>query len=160
MKIPLSTCALAVATLLAGQALAGDSPKSDAPADGQHGIMRADTNGDGKVSKEEAAALHDKVQSDWFAKTDTDGDGYLTQEEIRQARATRRDHVRGEMKDRMAERFKEADANNDGQISLDEAQAKMPRLAERFTALDTDKNGLLSKEELKRGGPRGPQPPN
>jgi Ca2+-binding EF-hand superfamily protein len=160
MKISLSTCALAVAALLAGPAMAGDSPKSDAPADGPHGIMRADTNGDGKVSKEEAAALHDKVQGDWFAKTDTDGDGFLTQEEIRNARATRRDHMRGEMKDRMAERFKEADANNDGQLSLDEAQAKMPRLAERFTTLDTDKNGLLSKEELKRGGPRGPQPQN
>lgn len=160
MKISLSPCALAVAALLAGPALAGDSPKSDAPADGPRGIMRADTNGDGKVSKEEAAALHDKVQGDWFAKTDTDGDGFLTPEEIRNARATRRDHMRGEMKDRMAERFKEADANNDGQLSLDEAQAKMPRLAERFTALDTDKNGLLSKEELKRGGPRGPQPQN
>ena len=159
MKMSLSTCARAVAALIAGPALAGDSPKSDAPAE-TRGIMRADTNGDGKVSKEEAAALHDKVQGDWFAKTDTDGDGYLTQEEVRQARATRRDHARGEMKDRMADRFKEADANNDGQISLDEAQAKMPRLAERFTTLDTDKNGLLSKEELKRGGPRGPQPQN
>ena len=165
MKISLSTCALAVAALLAGpamtvQAIAGDSPKADAPADGPRGIMRADTDGDGKVSKEEAAALHDKVQGDWFARNDTDGDGFLTQDEIRNARATRRDHTRGEMKDRMAERFKEADANNDGQISLDEAQAKMPRLAERFTALDTDKNGMLSKEELKRGGPRGPQPQN
>jgi Ca2+-binding EF-hand superfamily protein len=160
MKISLFTCSVAMAAMLAGPALAGDSPRSDAPADGQHGIMRADTNGDGKVSKDEAAAMHDKVQGDWFAKTDTDGDGYLTEDEIRQARATRRDHVRGDMKDRMAERFKEADANSDGQISLDEAQAKMPRLAERFTALDTDKNGLLSKEELKRGGPRGPQPQN
>jgi Ca2+-binding EF-hand superfamily protein len=159
MKISLSTCALAMVALIAGPALAGDNPKSDAPTE-PHGIMRADANGDGKVSKEEAAALHDKVQGDWFAKTDTDGDGYLTQEEIRQARATRRGHVRGEMKDRMADRFKEADANNDGQISLDEAQAKMPRLAERFTTLDTDKNGLLSQEELKHGGPRGPQPQN
>jgi Ca2+-binding EF-hand superfamily protein len=160
MKISLSTCALALAALLAAPAMAGDSPKSDASPDGPRGIMRADINGDGKVSKEEAAALHDKVQGDWFARTDTDGDGFLTQDEIRNARATRRDHSRGEMKDRMAERFKEADANNDGQISLDEAQAKMPRLAERFTALDTDKNGMLSKEELKRGGPRGPQPQN
>ena len=50
----------------------------------------------------------------------------------------------------MEERFKEADTNGDGQLSLDEVQAKMPRLAERFTALDTDKNGLLSKEELAR----------
>ena len=60
----------------------------------------------------------------------------------------------------MEARFKEADANGDGQISLDEAQSKMPRVAERFSTLDTDKNGLLSKDELKHGasGHRPPQP--
>ena len=57
------------------------------------------------------------------------------------------------MKEKMEERFKEADANSDGQLSLDEVQAKMPRLAERFSTLDTDKNGMLSKEELKHGAP-------
>ena len=53
----------------------------------------------------------------------------------------------------MEARFKEADANSDGQMSLDEAQAKMPRLAERFSTLDADKNGLLSKEEIRHGAP-------
>jgi signal transduction histidine kinase len=53
------------------------------------------------------------------------------------------------------ERFKQADNNNHGQISLDEAQARMPRLAERFTTLDADKNGMLSKEELRHGGRKG-----
>lgn len=153
MKISLSTAALAVAALLTGHAMAGDTPRSDAPKDGPRGIMRADTNGDGKVSKDEAAALQDKMQGDWFAKTDLNQDGFLTEDEIREARSTRRD----QMKQRGEERFKEADINGDGQISLDEAQAKMPKLAERFTALDTDKNGLLSKDELKRGHGR-PKP--
>lgn len=150
MKFPLTTCALAVAALLAGPAMAGDAPAKDGP----HGIMRADANGDGKVSKEEAATLQDKMQGDWFAKVDADHDGFLTQDEIRQARDQRRGHMRGEMKERMQERFKEADSNNDGQISLDEAQAKMPKLAERFNTLDADKNGMLSKDELKRGRPQ------
>jgi Ca2+-binding EF-hand superfamily protein len=66
--------------------------------------------------------------------------------------------MRGEMKEKMEARFKEADANGDGQLSLDEVQAKMPRLADRFTTLDTDKNGQLSKDELKHGGP-GHHPP-
>ena len=157
MKISLTTCALTLSALLAGNAMAGDSPDA-APKDGPHGIMRADTNGDGKVSKEEAAALHDKVQGDWFDKTDTNKDGFLTEDEIRQGRDARRDHMRGEMKARMEERFKEADTNNDGQLSLDEVQAKMPRLAERFNTLDADKNGMLSKDELKRGGPGHPHP--
>ena len=61
--------------------------------------------------------------------------------------------MHGDMKRKMEEHFKEADANSDGQLSLDEVQAKMPRLAERFSTLDTDKNGLLSKEEIRNGGP-------
>jgi Ca2+-binding EF-hand superfamily protein len=74
---------------------------------------------------------------------------------MKQARATRR----GEMKQKMDERFKAADVNADGQLSLDEVQARMPRLADRFATLDTDKNGQLSKEELAHGRPhRGPQP--
>ena len=160
MKFPLSTCALAVAALLADNAMAGDNPKSDgAVSDGPRGIMRADTNGDGKVSRDEAAALHDKTQGEWFAKVDSNGDGYLTQEEVRQARETRHQQ-RGDHKERLEERFKEADSNGDGQLSLDEAQAKMPRLAERFTTLDADKNGMLSKDELKRSGPGRAQPQN
>jgi hypothetical protein len=158
MKISLTrsrpmTIALVLAALLAGPAMAGDQSAKDGP----HGVMRADTNGDGKVSRDEAAALHDKAQGEWFARTDTDKDGFLTQEEIRQARASRH-YSRGDMKERMDQRFKEADANGDGQISLDEAQAKMPKLAERFTTLDADKNGLLSRDELKRSGPRGARP--
>ena len=156
MKISLSTCALAVAALLAGNAMAGDGPHGAGTSkDGPHGIMRADTNGDGKVSKDEAAALQDQMQGDWFDKTDANKDGFLTPDEIRQGREARREHMRSEMKARGEERFKEADINNDGQISLDEAQARMPRLAERFVALDTDKNGMLSKEELRHGGRKG-----
>ena len=162
MKISLTTCALTLSALLAGNAMAGDTPGSDGAtpgaSNGPHGIMRADTNGDGKVSKEEVDALKDKHEGEWFAKTDTNQDGFLTPDEIQQARATRRDHMRGEMKVRMEERFKEADANNDGQLSLDEVQAKLPKLAERFNTLDADKDGMLSKEELKRGGSQGRPP--
>jgi Ca2+-binding EF-hand superfamily protein len=153
MKTPLSTCVIAAA-LLAGPAMAGDQPHGDAPG------MRADSDGDGRVSRAEAATASSQRSGDWFDKVDLDKDGYVTQEELKQARETRHDHRRGEMKARMDERFKEADSNGDGQLSLDEAQAKMPRLAERFTTLDADKNGMLSKDELKRGGPGRAQPQN
>jgi hypothetical protein len=150
MKIP--AIALAAAALFAGHAFAGDTPRNDAPRD----TMRADTDGDGRVSRAEATAQGAERSGAWFDKLDRDKDGYITQDEMKQARETRH----GQMQARFEERFKEADTNNDGQLSLDEVQAKMPRLADRFTALDKDKNGLLSKEELQRGGPhhRHPQP--
>jgi hypothetical protein len=142
MKYPLLIC-VAMAGL-AGHALAGDSPRSDAPRD----EMRADKDGDGRVSRAEADAAAAARTSEWFAKLDLDKDGYVTQEETRQARSTRR----GEMKERFDEHFKAADANGDGSLSLDEAQSNMPRIGERFSTLDQDKNGLLSPDELKRGG--------
>jgi len=153
MKYTLSIC-VAIAALLMGHALAGDNPRSDAPRD----EMRADKDGDGRVSRAEADAAAAERTGEWFTKLDLDKDGYVTQEETRQARETRR----GDMQERFDEHFKSADANSDGQLSLDEVQTSMPRLAERFATVDKDKNGFLSKDELQRGGRGGghhkPQP--
>lgn len=150
MKTPLYALALLI---LGGHVMAGDNPRSDAPRD----TLRADTDGDGRVSRAEAEAASSKKSTEWFDKLDTNKDGYVTQEEISHARATRR----ADMKARFDERFQAADTNKDGQLSLDEVQAGMPRLADHFTALDKDKNGMLSKEEMASGGPghhRRPEP--
>jgi EF hand domain-containing protein len=148
MKTTLSRCLVAV-TLFAGTAMAGSPPTPDAPRD----EMRADTDHDGRISRAEYDAAASQRRSDWFDKLDLDKDGYITQEEMHQARQTRHSNMR----EHMDERFKEADANGDGQLSLDEVQAKMPRLAAHFSDLDKDKNGLLSKEELAQGH-HGPRP--
>jgi len=149
MKTTLSCCLVAVA-LFAGTALAGDKPTSDAPRD----EMRADTDHDGRISRAEWDAAGSQRRIDWFDKLDLNHDGYISQDEMRQARETRHANMRGHMD----EKFKDADTNGDGQLSLDEVQAKMPRLAARFNELDTDKNGMLSKEELAQGHHRGPHP--
>jgi Ca2+-binding EF-hand superfamily protein len=152
MKTTVSSCLVAVA-LLAGTAMAGDPPTSDAPRD----EMRADTDHDGRISRAEYDAAASQRRGDWFDKLDLNKDGYITQDEMRQARETRHDNMRA----KMDERFKEADTNGDGQLSLEEVQAKMPRLAARFNELDKDKNGQLSKEELAHGhhGPAPQSPP-
>ena len=147
MKTILSTC-LVVTALLAATASAGDQPRSDAPRDHMH----ADADGDGRVSRAEATAAGAEKSGKWFDELDLNKDGYVTQEESRQARETRREQMRADMKEKMEQRFKEADANTDGSLSLDEVQAKMPHLASRFSTLDTDKNGLLSRDELKNAG--------
>jgi Ca2+-binding EF-hand superfamily protein len=154
MKTTLSTC-LVAATLFAGAAMAGDAPRSDAPRD----EMRADKDGDGRVSRAEANAAAAERTGEWFDKLDLNKDGYVTSDEMKQARETRHENMRADMKQKMEQRFKEADANGDGSLSLDEVQAKMPRMADRFAAIDTDKNGLLSKEELQDSGPHHQPPP-
>jgi Ca2+-binding EF-hand superfamily protein len=148
MKTSHTTCALAIAALLAGHAMAGDTPRGEGPRGDE---MRADKDGDGKVSRAEATAEATQRTNEWFDKLDHDKDGYVTADEIRQARDARR----GQMQEKFDEHFNAADTNHDGQLSLDEVQANMPRLADRFSTLDKDKNGLLSKEELKAGGPGG-----
>jgi Ca2+-binding EF-hand superfamily protein len=145
----LSLASLA-AIALAGAALA-EPPTADAPG---HDIMRGDTNGDGKLSREEANAAHTQRADERFTRLDLDKDGFVTTEELKQAKETRQ----GGMHAKMAERFKDADGNGDGQLSLDEAQAKLPRLAERFTEIDADKNGLLTKEELRNARQRLREP--
>jgi Ca2+-binding EF-hand superfamily protein len=148
MKTTLSMCAAAIATLLAGNAIAGDDPHGDSP---RGDIMRADKDGDGKVSRAEAAAAATSKSDEWFDKLDLNKDGFITPDEIKQAHEARRE----QMHEMFEEHFKAADTNNDGKLSLEEVQAKMPRLAEHFSQLDTDKDGFLSKEELQHGGPGG-----
>lgn len=138
-------------------------------------FKKLDADGDGKVSRVEAAAdpkfaerfdtldankdgAIDRVDRDlrgkqhrdaWFAKADADKDGKLTRAEIDQADAARRAEARQRMQARMDERFATADANKDGRLSRDEV--KDGRLAARFDALDANKDGFLSKDELAAG---------
>ena len=88
--------------------------------------------------------------------------------------------TRAEVQARVAEYFKKLDANGDGYVTKDEADAaraemraafaekRQERRAERFAMLDKDKNGTLSKDEYmappppradeadgRRGGPDG-----
>ncbi len=51
---------------------------------------------------------------------------------------------------KMQERLKAADANQDGYIDRREADAGLPRVAKNFDALDVDKDGRLSPGELQQ----------
>ena len=140
-------------------------------------FRKLDADGDGKVSRAEAAAdpsfaqrfdaldankdgaidrvdreLRGKQHRDaWFAKADADKDGKLTRAEIDQAHAARRAESGQRRQARMDARFAVADANKDGRLSRDEV--KDSRLASRFDALDANKDGSLSRDELAAGKP-------
>jgi len=47
--------------------------------------------------------------------------------------------------------MKQADTNNDQQLSYDEVKAEFPQMTEeKFNAADKDKNGQLTKEEFRQ----------
>ncbi len=91
-----------------------------------------DQNGDGTISRDEAAAHPRLAQS--FDRLDVNKDGVLSREELRAGR-------------RPSGRHANLDTNGDGSISRDEAQAA-PRLADRFDTIDANKDGTLTRDEL------------
>ena len=142
----LSATVLAVALAATASVASAADNKGDS-ARPQRGEMfkRMDKDGDGRLSRAELPA--DERAQKRFEAMDKDQDGYVTQEEAQAARQTRR----AEGKARMEQHLRDADINGDGQYSIDELQAKMPRMAERFNDLDADKNGYLTREEMRAG---------
>lgn len=94
---------------------------------GGMGMMRADTNGDGMISKAEATAQANAR----FDRMDTNKDGTITADERKgpggrmMARAGGGDGAmtRAEFLAQADKRFARIDTNNDGQLSADELKA-------------------------------------
>ena len=127
-------------TALAGAALADKGP-------GMFG--RADTNGDGFVSKEEFIA----GRSAMFAKLDANGDGTVDEAELDKAReawrknrpagaeqnaeAPKKEHRRGFMA--------RIDADSDGKVTTQEFAAAGDKM---FAKLDANGDGRLAQDEM------------
>jgi Ca2+-binding EF-hand superfamily protein len=133
---------------------AGVAPgSSDCPATGAGGpggpgrggagmqerLKAADTNADGKISRDEAKALPGIAAN--FEAIDKDKDGFVTLQELQASRQAR--HAGGQRGDG----WKKWDANGDGQLSSAEV-ANAPRLQQNFKAIDTNGDGFLSPEEI------------
>lgn len=135
------TAVTVAAALVAGsQAMAFGGDK----AQGKHGGPRmnfeqADSNSDGKLSKEELRAAAPQGR---FEAADADGDGKMTREEAIAA-ATGKAAERFE---RMLERF---DADADGALSQDEIKdgRRAARMDKMFERVDADGDGFISKAE-------------
>jgi len=114
----------------------------DAPGPGKPPRPTLDSNGDGIVTREEAKAFP-RLTAD-FDVADANKDGQLDAAELQ----THREKMRVEMRARAEERWKAADTDGDGRLSLAETQASMPQMAERFDKFDANKDGYVSRDEM------------
>ncbi len=104
----------------------------------RHGdfLKRLDTDGDGRISKAEAASAPRLAQH--FYQVDANHDGFLTPEEMRAAHQAMR-----------AAHWKRIDTDGDGKVSLAAAQANAPMLAQHFDQVDANHDGFVTPDELR-----------
>jgi hypothetical protein len=113
-------------------------------ADGPHGgrgmgerVRAADTNGDGLISRTEAAALPRLAEK--FDAIDLNRDGQLSRDEMHAFRQAR-------VLNRMG------DTDGDGKLSKAEALAKA---SARFDRVDSNHDGFVTADELKAAHHKG-----
>jgi Ca2+-binding EF-hand superfamily protein len=122
-------------TMTAAAAFAGQAAPTGQPGQGGPGgrggmMMRADTNGDGKISRAEFTAMMEQR----FTRLDKNGDGFITADEVSDM------PNRGPGGGVMA-----ADADHDGKVSHAEFTALA---ATRFAKLDANGDGQITPDEM------------
>lgn len=127
-----TTVSLAALGLAAICAAASAHPK------GEIFLSKFDSNGDGKVTREEF--MNASVER--FDRMDANSDGKISQDELHA-------YMQQRQEARRQEKFKKIDANGDGNISRDEYLAHKRSRAERqFSRMDKDSDGRLSGMEF------------
>ena len=108
--------------------------------------IKLDTDGDGRISRAEAAAQPKFAAR--FDQADGNRDGYLVRSELRASAEQRRGEFVAKHHERFEAKFNAADRNRDGKLSRAEVEAWMPRLAKAFAFHDEDRDGFLTRADL------------
>lgn len=125
-----------VAALLTG--LASFSAAHAQDATGDRVFRKADTNGDGVISKDEVLAARQRL----FSRLDRNGDGVIDGQEIEGARDAIM--ARAEATEaRLGDMMRRLDTKGDGKVSADEFRAD----TSLFDLVDRNGDGKISPDE-------------
>ena len=143
MTARIALTGLVIATGFAAYAATDGEGKGGKMRHERPAFSALDTDGNGKLTREEMAA-HERVR---FDQMDANGDGQLSADELGKMGKKRAEK-------RAAKMMKRVDANDDGMISFEEmSSGKMgKRQTKMFDRIDADGNGSLSEEEFAKLG--------
>jgi Ca2+-binding EF-hand superfamily protein len=150
------TAAVCAALLVAGVAEAGSkkrssrvatTPAATTPVGNAASACTGAGMGMGAVGHVAGAgAMGGSFLLDRFDEIDTDKNGQVSRDEAK----AWSDATRQQVRQRVEDHVKAADTNGDGQISLEEARAKLPMAASHFEFLDANKDGQITLAEFER----------
>lgn len=150
--LPLALTALA-ASVPAGAVFA-QAAKAPAAAPGKapalFWIGDLDVNHDGKISRQEAAAVPEIAKN--FDAIDANHDGFITMSEVKAMwRASLQAEAQRSVQARMAA-FAKADTQHQGKITLEQAKAAgMMVVVNNFNAFDANHDGFVDQKEMRNG---------
>jgi Ca2+-binding EF-hand superfamily protein len=127
-----------------------DLPEGPKPYEELLALLRqADVNHDEQVTFEELQAVVPQISQEQFDHLDRNGDGVISREDFQSAPPEN-------LYLRILRLFKEADANGDKQLTLDELQAVIPTFTQHaFDYVDRNDDGVISEADLPSGPPPG-----